>query len=62
MALSQTKGPISIHAFNSHGKQYLTIIVNYNEEKVNKVLQDYRPAFMQLQGAVGDISVSQHLP
>lgn len=32
----------------------LNITVNHDEKKVNKVLQDYFPAFMQLQGAVGD--------
>lgn len=40
----------------------LNIRVNGNEKKVNKVLQGYLPAFMQLQGAVGDISVSHYFP
>lgn len=32
-------------------------MVSYNEKMGNKVLQDYQPAFMQLQGAIGDISL-----
>lgn len=38
------------------------IMVNYNEKMENKVLQDYQPAFTQLQGAIGDISLIEHFP